>query len=77
MTHLGTVITVKDDWHSVVLGHQSDMLSSGNGSQDGCLLSGVLDAFARQEGCSSVGKLENIFNSTLHKITRSNLNDNW
>jgi hypothetical protein len=51
------MIRVKYHWDPIVLSHQSDMLGSSNGTQDGCLLGIILDAFASQEGCSAIGEL--------------------
>ena len=40
-----------------MLRHQSGVLGTSDGSEDGRLLSGVLDSLARQEGGSTVGEL--------------------
>ena len=54
----GTVITVDDHRHAVMLGHQPNMLSSGNGSQNGGLLLVVFDAFAGDKCSSAVTELD-------------------
>ena len=51
------MVAVKDNRHSIVLRHQSDMLCPSDGSKDGRLLPGVLDSLPRQEGGSTVGEL--------------------
>ncbi len=56
---LGTMITMDHHWHSIMLGHEPCMLSSSNGSQNGCLLLVILDTFACQKGSSTIGKLNN------------------
>lgn len=57
LTYLGTVVAVENDGDAVVLGHQSDVLSSRDGPEDGGFLPGVLDALPREEGSTSIGKL--------------------
>ena len=77
------MITVQDHRHSVVFGHESHMLSSSNGSQDGSFLSRVLDTFTSQECGSSIGELKHLIFSSellthLHLvIIISYLNNNW
>ena len=60
-----------------MFGHQSDMLSSSNSSQDGGLLSCVLDSLSCQEGCSSIRKLKYFLHTEEDWLIISHLNDNW
>lgn len=55
---LSTVVTVKNHWHTVVLGHQPHVLGTSNGSKNRGFLIGVLDPLASQECCFSIGELD-------------------
>ena len=55
----GAMIAVQHDRHAVVFGHQPDVLSARNGTQNGGLLSVIFDALARHEGGATVGELNN------------------
>ncbi len=54
---LGTVVTMEDHRNAVMLGHQPDVLSSGDRAEDGGLLLLVLDGLAGQEGRATVADL--------------------
>jgi len=43
---LGTMVTVKDYWDTIVLGHQPHMLGTSNGPKNSSFLIGVLDTLA-------------------------------
>ena len=48
------MITVKDHWHTILLG----VLYTSNGSKNSSFLIGVLDTIASQECCSIIGELD-------------------
>ena len=57
MNNLGTMVAVENDRDAVVFGHQSDVLCSRDGSKDGGLLPGVLNALPGEEGCTTIREL--------------------
>ena len=54
---LGAVIAVEDDRDAVVLGHQTNVLSSGDGAEDGALLLIILDGLAGHESGTTIAEL--------------------